>query len=627
MILDDVFVSEMTSHWQSLGNCVSPELQAVWRQMCHTLNEQAQTRDSRWRVLQPATGTGKSQGLALYSALHKDQPQIGILIVVRLKSQADEMAELINRLAGSQIARSRHTDSPLSDKDMATTQVLVVTHKAYEISLNKYKQGSEQQFSSFMAYEGRFGYQRQLVVIDECLDIVRQYQVDLEDLKFTLGVIPQELRNATQHAKQFEMLESLKDTLMSLTQSDNKSERVLSQCTQNVPDTESLDALRSDCACIKWDEVVIGVEFPTERQRLAKRIDRTLEASQATIEQWHFYSKKGSRHTLNTSTLVIPDDATGAVILDATASQNLLYRLFADKVDIKPVIEARSYQNVVLHIGRSKAVGKNSMKQNPQTRVAKLVEDLSERLPVSSKVFVCSHKDVEHHIAQYETPFELRTGHWGAIDGLNIYQDCDTFVCFGLPYRDRISTTNTVFAIDGPKDDEWLKNSKNRESHGFADIRQAVEFGQVTSDVIQAINRIRVRRVIDEDGNCEPANCYLLLGKDKLSDHIVDSIRRAMPGIKIRSWDLKIDPDKERSTANRKCHRSKYADSLCLFLQGRQCQRVTASFVRQYLCIPQERWKDLTRQMRNPRALLYRRLTDMGYQYITEGSRSYLAKT
>jgi len=631
MIREDLFVARMTEHWRSLGNCPSRDLQAVWKQLCRTLNEQSIATDNKWRVVQPATGTGKSQGLALYAALHKDQPQLGILIVVRLISQADEMAALINRLAGVEIAKARHTENSLTTAEMAATQVLVVTHKAYELSLDKYGNGCEQRFSSFVAYDGCFEGQRSLVVIDECLDVVKQYQVNLDDLSFALGAIPYEIRKDPVFSSQFQQLEKLERRLKEVMTSSDTGDRLLASGAEDLPHDFDLKELRDACKQIAWDEVILNTESLKDRARVADKIDRTLEAAQATLEQWHFYSRKGKLHTLNTSSLVVPDDIKGAVVLDATASQNLLYRLFEDRVDIKPVVEARSYRNVTLHVARAAGVGKSTMKKLASSRVRNLIDDLSQRLPAKSKVFVCCHKDIEHHLTQYETPFEMRTGHWGAIDGRNDYRDCDTFVCFGLPYRDRITSSNIYFAFKGPQGDDWLQQPSKRADHGYADIRQAIEEGQVAADVIQAINRIRVRRVIDEHGNCEPANCYLLLGQDALSERLLESIRKAMPGITIKDWSLAIDQKEAKPKGTRNYHRSRYAESLCKFLEGRSSGKWSASQLRSLLDIPAERWKALSKQLKTENSPLFKRLADLGCQFITEGvgrgARSYILKT
>src|SRR5690349_19941180 len=103
-----VYVAAMRRHWTTtLGNVCSPSLEDVWRQMAHTFNRQIATfgtpEGDRWKVLQPETGTGKSQGLAVYCSLLPASDHPGVLIVTRLISQADEIAALVNRLAGAEI--------------------------------------------------------------------------------------------------------------------------------------------------------------------------------------------------------------------------------------------------------------------------------------------------------------------------------------------------------------------------------------------------------------------------------------------------------------------------------------------------------------------------------------------
>ena len=628
MIREDLFVTNMTAHWVTLGNCPSSSLQQVWKQLCRTFNEQISAEDDKWRVVQPATGTGKSQGLALYAAMHTDQPEVGMLIVVRLISQADEMAALINRLAGQEIAKARHTENALTVSEMANTQILVVTHKAYELSLDKYSRGNEQKFDSFTTYRRCFEGKRQLIVIDESLDIVKQYQVELDNLAFVLGMIPSEIRSKSKHSNAFRYLEALYGALREVHGDSDDSERLVTIDMDDLPVGFSLDELREDCRQVQWDEVVLGVESLTDRNRLSRRVDQTLEASHATLEQWRYYSKKGKRHTLNTSALVVPEDVQGAVVLDATASQNLIYLLFSDKAEIKPVVEARSYQQVTLHVARVAGVGKGTMVKRADRRVRDLVSDLCARVNPDSRVFICSHKDIEPLIAQYATPFEMSTGHWGAIDGLNDYQHCDTFVCFGLPYRDRISSNNTYLACKGPQGDEWFRQKSKRADHGYEDIRRAIEQQQMAVDVIQALNRIRVRRVVDAEGNCKKSDCYLLLGQDEASEKLLDNIRKAMPGIAVKDWPLTLEGSEKVPRSKRNYSRSRYTESVCKFLEGQTGGQWSSSHLREKLNIPADRWKSIAQQMKTEGSALQRRLSELGWRLLTEGqgrgARSYI---
>lgn len=630
MIREDHYVGRMTAHWRTLGNTPSPELQTIWAQLCAVLNEQATSKDGAWRVLQPATGTGKSQGLALYAAMHSDQSQFAMLIVVRLIDQAEEMSAQINKLAGCAIARCRHTDNVLTAEEMADTQILVVTHKAYEMSLEKFKLGDEERFSTFIAYNHNFSGQRDLVAIDESLNIVRMYQCTLEDLSFSLGVIPQHIRYDPQYAAEIDALEGLERNLKAIQKDQAHATRLISSEANELAKTWDFNNLRQALRKTPWDDLVIRSEDGRHRKSIGERIDKTLEAAQATLEQWHYYSRKGEAHTLNTASLVIPDNDIGAVILDATASQNLLYRLFHRKAILKPVIRARTYAGVRLHVARHRSLGKTSMCKRAFSRTKALMSNLANRIPDSANVFICSHKDLEPLINAYETAFQLKTGHWGAVDGRNDYQHCDTFVGFGLLYRDRTHAANTFFALKGPQHDPWLQEASERNHLGHEDILRSIEESQIVADIIQAMNRIQIRRVIDEKGHCEPSDCFLLLPSGKKGDRMLESIRQAMPEIWITDWDLDLSGGKRKARSRSTTFRSNFADALCVLMEGKAVGRWSANHIRDVLNIPAEKWKALAKQIKNPDSGLGERMRAMGCRLETvgkgRGGRTYIIK-
>ena len=123
------FVDAMRVHWiTKLNNVPSSNLEAVWHQIATTFNRQIEaygTPDADiWRILQPATGTGKSQGLAVYCSLLGDADKLdhpGVLIVTRLITQADELVEAINKAAGAQVALAYHGDNRVAADVMANS--------------------------------------------------------------------------------------------------------------------------------------------------------------------------------------------------------------------------------------------------------------------------------------------------------------------------------------------------------------------------------------------------------------------------------------------------------------------------------------------------------------------------
>ena len=74
-----------------------------------------------------------------------------------------------------------------------------------------------------------------------------------------------------------------------------------------------------------------------------------------------------------------------------------------------------------------------------QSRSIQLLKELKRRISIDRQVLLLCHKDSEHWYASQEHDFRnFEVTHWGAIDGKNDWQDFDTVVIAGIPYRDRV---------------------------------------------------------------------------------------------------------------------------------------------------------------------------------------------
>lgn len=72
------FSQRMEQHWvETLGNASSENLREIWKQLGAAFGQaivsHGKPEGSTWRVLQPPTGTGKTQGLCLYGAMLAEQ--------------------------------------------------------------------------------------------------------------------------------------------------------------------------------------------------------------------------------------------------------------------------------------------------------------------------------------------------------------------------------------------------------------------------------------------------------------------------------------------------------------------------------------------------------------------------
>jgi hypothetical protein len=210
-------------------------------------------------------------------------------------------------------------------------------------------------------------------------------------------------------------------------------------------------------------------------------------------------------------------------------------------------------------------------------------------------------------------------GHWGAVDGRNTWQDYDVAVILGLPYLPQTWATNMFCALQGPQDDKWLQSPEWKQ---FKNVRKEMEQRQMSVSVIQAINRICCRHVIDAEGHCPPADIFIVLPQDAMGDAVLDDIKADMPGINVRPWDFALDVPKEKKPRLGSSH-SRLID----YMAKRGAGTVSLSAVQHDLQLSSV--KKLRETLNNGEHPTTEALRHMGVNYIPgigRGSKSYLVK-
>ncbi len=622
------FTNEMEKYWsRKLGNVPSEALRKVWFQLADVFGRYAigVTHRDEWTVLQPPTGSGKTQGTIVYCSM---LPKVagdshpGVLIVTRLKTDADQIAEQINALSEEKQAVAYHsgTKDRLKITDLKKHPVLVITHRAYELALDLLGQDGriQQTWSFFYDWKDK---NRRLVVIDEALDIVEHSQAALEGLRQTEATLSQSIRK--RFPVEVQCLNEVVDILDSYEKRTRKvkvkEHRILESLIkeETVPDFTALRQIMREE--IRYDQLLCKTDN-LEQQRLRELHDSRIRDLNNIIKSWIYYAHTEYQPTLNTARLLVPDNVQGAVVLDATASSNVLYDLFKPAEVISPPPGSRNYQNVTLHVSRGHKVGKRFMKNKAKELSRELIGELNERLGENRKVFICTHKDVEPVLDSYEPRFNLITGHWGAVDGSNDYRDCDTAVIFGLPYRPNTWSANVFMALEGPQATEWLQESNKRSWKGYEDIRKSLKNGQIITSIIQAINRVRCRKVTDPEGNCPDTDIYLMLPDDGIAEEILEGIKKEMPKIRTVSWNF--------SSAKRKVKRSNHESALSKFIINMNIGRQAISIVKRTLGMSNATCERLISRMKDERSDLYKAMTKVGAKYISEGpgKRAFITK-
>ncbi|MCP1738430.1 hypothetical protein ABIF99_009879 [Bradyrhizobium japonicum] len=471
LVSPQTFVDRFTQRWTEEFNMPASEpLKKLWRIMANTYQQSiiatAQDQPSRWRVLQPPTGSGKTMGAVVYAALQAEHnagvtdgvKPVGVMIVTRLKAQVDEVVLQINSYVGRVVAIADHTDHRATPEQLANSAIVVITHEAYTRAKETLSGVNADRWHRLTNW---CGGRRLLTIVDEALaNVVKHSQVKLDELSRVIGHITHEMRLS--YPREVKALETLREEML-FHAGVNDGFRIgtaLAWAAGDSPAVVDLSSLRAEMRKLPYDRM-IGKDDDKERDRLAKRYDKTLVAAEELLDQHAFMALKGSEHTLNSSALAVPLELPGPVVLDATAGVDLMYDLMEDRADIIPTPRGvRDYSNVTLHVARTERIGKTAMEELAAARFAALQENLAQRLSPEQQVLFVVHKRVEHLVpAADDLGVKAASAtHWGAVDGSNEFKDYDTAVIIGLPFRDHVWGTNVFFAFQGVQGDEWHDN-------------------------------------------------------------------------------------------------------------------------------------------------------------------------
>jgi hypothetical protein len=384
------FVNAMERHWTlELKNAPSEGLKQLWIQLASAFGHQImqhanQAANTKWQILQPPTGTGKTEGTIIYCSMLAPYPLAahpGVLLVTRFKAEADNIAAKINRLVG----RPDYAYSHYSDKNtegaadaLKNYPVLIITHSAYQRAFSLLDDKSCSRPQTYPLFHAWQDTGRMLVVIDEAFQIVKESQIHLDGLRFTFGAIPQTLRDA--YPDETKVIADVITMMEAISATAVCKETIITK--DSLIDAGGIDfsILRRALRTVRFDQQQERSDT-AENAKLLAQHDARLQCLQDILDGHVYFAKIPNHgHTLNTSTLIVPPGVKGAVVLDATASFNVAYELF-DRATVLPIPHGvRSYQNVTLHVNRGQNVGKLEMRRNPKKVLGPVMADLNNRI-------------------------------------------------------------------------------------------------------------------------------------------------------------------------------------------------------------------------------------------------------
>ncbi len=637
-----VFLSALERRWLAHGNTLTPALLSTWAQIVDTFNRKLQevgrssSRD--WHVLSAGTGTGKTESTIVYASLLPNAvPAVGMLIVTRMKAAADDLARDINAEAGREVAVARHSDAKVDAAVMRRFPVLVITHAAFERAVERVDGGRVWDTLAAFGDQGR----RDLIVIDEAVDLLEVTKLTEDDLSRMVGSIPREARDRWPAQVRYleDLLAELRRWVDAVRDHAPDSQRVMrdsdralfDQLFGELPDFAELRAfMRSH-----WHlgSAKRGTKAMTNAD-LRQSFDKVFEQVESLVRSFVLFARRGKRTSFNSARMILPEEAQGCVILDATASVNRFYDV-ASREDGSLVIHrhvppagARSYRNVSLRVARVETTGKGGLAKETADGstvgareagrvVSWLATNIDPRL--HRRVFLACHKDNGMHFtAARGLPFSLSVGTYGSTDGNNAYRDCTAAVVFGLPWRDRVDASLTFFATQGVQPDRWLRDETARAFRGYADIREELYLGWVATDLVQVVNRTAMRRVVDEHGNCPPCELFVMLPRGDRGDRILEALLAQLPGLTdVAPWDFDLTSKTSRAV------RTDYSEKLKAWARDlERGARVPARNVREQLGCSERQWFNLADTLKTPASDLAISLASLGVCYAVERSGS-----
>lgn len=430
------FIDRMISHAEAtLGMTVSAPLIAGWEQLETACKVGA--IDAAWQVVQLATGTGKTQALALLCASQNLDRHPGILIVTKCRAEADQLATTINKLSKSRIALAVHQKSPASTSQLHASPVLIVTHSAYRHALQEIASGSAHQ----VQWDRMRHYQhaeRTWLVIDEAFDWVDGFQSDLTQLSALNGALAT-ITNPTLKRSLGDLAE-LAQSIVNGFEVDAGAKLFNERQTGLLQglDIAGMMHLVSNTTHTDLD-FLPAIEKPrgAVRRECLKALGG-LSALQGVKNVW--VSKRGKRIKLNGSRLLMDAAGKSGVILDATAALDASYELLGTRAVLLPrPCGSRHYGNVTLHVSEGHRVGKEHLSATAKQHWPKVKAALNRQLGGGSRALVVCHKDVREGLSLKGLNGCSAPAHWGDLDGKNDWCDYDVAVIFGLPFLDDIA--------------------------------------------------------------------------------------------------------------------------------------------------------------------------------------------
>jgi len=509
---EDRFIDTFVNKWENNFNNVSSDaLKQTWRYnfqaMCKVIEDNKNNRSIKY-VVSAVTGSAKTESIKTFCTLLDDTKA---LISTNLTSEADKIASDINEEAGNDIAIAFHSKTNIKIDKASKYKIVVVSHEFYRRN-----------------YTGTTKWDlltcdRDLIIIDEALDTLVEISVNAAAIKRAITVV-EALTTWSKYKDNVYVigaLGSLKKSLNELTlgrkllgkgniltHGENDDAFEGTEITDTVDFKNFvitmydplIEILKLDSK-ISVSQILIGTKDASKDDKLKQRIITTLQSLQMMFDEQLYIS---SHQGFDSYNMVIDSTPNKSIVcFDATSSVSETYKLrqehHKDLLLIPKVQNVRNYETVNIYTAKTNTGSSRYEK-------AEDVEALLSSVQFGQKTLVVTHKAnkaVFLQLAKTKYPDKIiEVAHWGALTGLNDWDDFDTCVLAGILHKPQFYNQNR--AITNASEDIAFGEHQT-------DITNQIKITDECADIVQAINRIRIRKPIDNKGRCLPANIFVTL--------------------------------------------------------------------------------------------------------------------
>ncbi|AXI55767.1 hypothetical protein C1J05_15785 [Sulfitobacter sp. JL08] len=141
-------------------------------------------------------------------------------------------------------------------------------------------------------------------------------------------------------------------------------------------------------------------------------------------------------------------------------------------------------------------------------------------------------------------------------------------------------------AFRGRQEDEWFREPEFEE---HADVRGEMQIRQISVSVIQAINRVQCRKVIDSAGNCSPTDVFILLPEGVAGEAVLHAIEMEMPHIRTKDWGFVLDESLKQKSKIRK---GSAHEALLAYMQNQSPGEYAVAKIKSDLDLSDSLWKE-----------------------------------